>query len=151
MYSVFSITIARAQCLINCTFMHWLPGSSIFMSDWPKGIKPVSQSSSKTDDNFIFGSYSEWWSSMEETPRIFRSSARLWLLFRYGSVSLNNDNGVWFFMNRDDNEDCELVDRFEGWPKMLVRSCWLDVTVITEIDNNKSCNTISKQIYFLTS
>lgn len=111
------------------------PESSIFMSDWPKGINPVSQSSSKTEDNFIFESYSEWWSSMG-TPRIFRSSVKLWLLFRYGSVSPNNDNGGWFFINKDDNEDCELVDKLEGWPKMLVRSCWFDGTAIAGIGNH---------------
>lgn len=139
MYRVklFFISVARKQWSNDYTFIYWLPGSNIgtFMSDWLKGIKPASQSSSKTEDSFIFESYSEWWSSMGEIPRIFRSSVKLWLLFRYGNVSLNNDNGGWFFVNRDDNEGCEL-DRFEGWPKMLVRSCWLDGTVIAEINNH---------------
>lgn len=109
-----------------------LPDPRIFMSDWLMGIKPVSDSLlSKTQGNFILDSYTEWWSSIVELPRILRSSAKLVLLFRYGSVSFKIDNDGWFFINRDDIEGWEAVDRVEMsllWLRIFVNSCWLEGT-----------------------
>lgn len=113
-----------------------VPDPSIFISDWLIGIRPVSGSgSSKTEGNFIFDSYTEWWSSIVELPRILRSSAKLVLLFRYGSVSFKIDKGGWFFINRDDIEGWDVVDSVEIsllWLSMFVNSCWLEGTPMAE-------------------
>lgn len=113
-----------------------VPDPSIFISDWLMGIRPVSGSgSSKTEGNFIFDSYTEWWSSIVELPRILRSSAKLVLLFRYGSVSFKIDKGGWFFINRDDIEGWDVVDSVEIsllWLSMFVNSCWLEGTPMAE-------------------